>query len=458
MDLFTPLVPDERLHSNFRLIAQPELCEPERAVIQEWADGFIDRDGKFVREFQTTFNSSFWELYLAASFKELGCSIDFSYPTPDFLINSSYGDFIAEATTANHPDGFRPEWATDLDKLDETTMTEILRLSTIRLSSAIGSKYKKYLSNYSQLSHVKNKPFVICVAPFEQPFFYFQDSLAIVRLLYAYEGALTVPGNEPGEIIVVGEARSLRVQKKPGVDLDLGIFTNPSMPEVSAVMFNSRATFCKVRALAGQGPYPVYFFGNRVIQSEDRTGIQLFQGFRPDYKESILDGLHILVNPFAKHPLNLELFKNREVAIHNYDSDTDSYLSELPDGFLLQRMCQSFIPESATHNFKQSMREVNYQQQTPEIWQEDQLIYVGGQNGPFRDNYMAHYRGWTIVVAFDSIDENWCTQAVHSLCYTISQYMQANKDNVRSIGIPDWFESVNEAYIAIKLKIEQLAE
>lgn len=71
MDLFTPIVTDERQHPNFqRLLARGLECE--RDVLRRWADGFPDRDGKFVVEFQTTFNSSFWELYLHATFRESG--------------------------------------------------------------------------------------------------------------------------------------------------------------------------------------------------------------------------------------------------------------------------------------------------------------------------------------------------------------------------------------------------
>ncbi|NJN90818.1 MAG: hypothetical protein HC878_10890 [Leptolyngbyaceae cyanobacterium SL_5_14] len=62
MDIFTPIVPEEQLHPNFRFITQPNLCNPEMEVINGWAEEFLDRDGKFVKEFQTTFNSSFWEL------------------------------------------------------------------------------------------------------------------------------------------------------------------------------------------------------------------------------------------------------------------------------------------------------------------------------------------------------------------------------------------------------------
>jgi hypothetical protein len=459
MDLFTPIVPEEQQHPNFRFITQPSFCAPELEVIKGWANGFVDRDGKFVKEFQTTFNSSFWELYLFACFKELGCTVDFSHETPDFLINSPYGEFIAEATTANHPDSFRPEWDKDLELLEKTSNEYILRLSTIRLSNAISSKYRKYTSKYSKLSHVQNKPFVICVTPFDQPFFYFQDSLAIVRLLYAYEATLTIPGNQNNQTIVVGESRCFRVQKSPGLNLDIGLFTDARMSEVSAVIFNNRATFSKVRALAKEGNYPVIFVGSRMVQSEILSGLKPFCEARPHYQETILDGLHILLNPFAKHPLDLRMFEDREVAIHNYAPETESYLSEIPHGFLLQRMCKCIVSEETTVEFKQSISEHPYQELSPEVWQEDELIYVGGQNGSFRDNHMAHYRGWTVVVSFDSIDKDWGTQAVHSLCYNIPQYMEANMDeDIASTGIPERFSTKDDAYAAIKQKIDQICD
>lgn len=459
MDLFTPIVPEEQQHPNFRFITQPGFCTSELEVIKSWADGFLDRDGKFVKEFQTTFNSSFWELYLFACFKELGCSADFSHETPDFLVSSPYGEFVAEATTANHPESFRPEWDKDLKLLEKTSKEDILRLSTIRLSNAISSKYRKYTSKYSKLPHVQDKPFVICVTPFDQPFFYFQDSLAIVRLLYAYESVLSIPGNQEGENIIVGESRCFRIQKNPGVNLELGLFTDARMADVSAVFFNTRATFSKVRALAKEGDYPIIFVGARMVQLENFSGLQPFSEARPNYKETILDGLHVLINPFAKHPLDLKIFEGREVAIHTYDPETDSYLSEIPHGFLLQRMCNSIVSEDTTVEFKQSITEHPYQELSPEVWKEDELLHVGGQNGPFRDNHMAHYRGWTVVVSFDSIDKDWGTQAVYSLCYNIPQYMTANMDeDVVSIGVPEWFSTKEDAYIAIKQKIDQISD
>jgi hypothetical protein len=456
MDLFTPLVSEERLHPNFRVFTQPGFGERELEVINGWADGFIDRDGKFVKEFQTTFNSSFWELYLFACFKELGCTIDFSQEAPDFAVNSPSGEFIAEATTANEPRNFRPEWDRDLKTLANAKKEDVLRLSSIRLANSITAKHKKYTKSYSRLPHVQNKPFVICAAPFDQPSFFSQDALAIVRVLYAYEATLTVPNHTTGRPVIVGESRSYQVQKSPGVNVPLGLFTDDRMSEVSAIIFNNRATISKVRALAEKGDYPIIFMGSRVAKTDSSVGIQPFCEPRPAYQETILDGLHVLVNPFAKYPLDLTMLADREVAIHNYDPDTDSYLSYLPDGFLLQRMCNSITTEKHNVVFRESVSSHPYQEMPDEVWEEDDLTHVGGQTGPFVDNHLAHYRGWTIMVSLCSIDEDWGSQAVGKLCYNIPQFIDANgSDLIASAAIPRWFSTKEKAYIAMKQKIDQ---
>ena len=68
MDLLKPLYEQDRLHPHFRTISDGRPGRLyQREELQRWLDGFPDRDNKFVREFQTTFNSSFWEIYLHAA-------------------------------------------------------------------------------------------------------------------------------------------------------------------------------------------------------------------------------------------------------------------------------------------------------------------------------------------------------------------------------------------------------
>jgi len=72
MNLFEGTVPDDQQHPNFRGIKDAAVYHAEHRVLLAWAQAFIDRDHKFVKEFQTSFNSSFWELYIHAVLKEYG--------------------------------------------------------------------------------------------------------------------------------------------------------------------------------------------------------------------------------------------------------------------------------------------------------------------------------------------------------------------------------------------------
>jgi len=76
MDLFTPIVPEEAWHPNFATLVRRK-NEWNAAVLRDWATGFVDRDGKFVKEFQTTFNACVWELYLHAVLRNRKLPVNF---------------------------------------------------------------------------------------------------------------------------------------------------------------------------------------------------------------------------------------------------------------------------------------------------------------------------------------------------------------------------------------------
>ncbi|QGS68292.1 hypothetical protein CV093_05920 [Oceanobacillus sp. 143] len=73
---------DSKLHSKFNIINS---LPQHKNVIQDWSEGFEDRDNKIIKEFQTTFHSSFWEIYLYAVFKKLDYFIDMSVSRPDLF-------------------------------------------------------------------------------------------------------------------------------------------------------------------------------------------------------------------------------------------------------------------------------------------------------------------------------------------------------------------------------------
>ena len=108
MDLFSPSVKEKRLHPLFKRIVSEPSYHPTIDVINQWGKGLLDlkkEAKKFINEFQTTFNSSLWELYLNKSFIDLGFEIDYSKETPDFnLIHSSGRMINVEAVTTNNKD------------------------------------------------------------------------------------------------------------------------------------------------------------------------------------------------------------------------------------------------------------------------------------------------------------------------------------------------------------------
>src|SRR5699024_5748565 len=164
------LVNEEKLHPNYiNIYRDPHL----RKTLSNWAIGFQDRDNKFVKEFQTTFNSSFWELYLHACFNNLGFEIDYSYSSPDVVVKTRRRnlEMAIEAVGTRHAEGGLPEHER-ISVLNEwlnkninytTKHEEIVHLATERIANSINNKAIKYQKSYSKLDHVKGLPFMLAI-------------------------------------------------------------------------------------------------------------------------------------------------------------------------------------------------------------------------------------------------------------------------------------------------------
>lgn len=336
MDLFTPIIDQSKFHPNFKnVIVEPE--DYARKVLSQWASGFIDRDGKFVREFQTSFNSSFWELYLFACLKELGYNVDFSFNRPDFVVHNNDSTFCIEASIANSAIASPNEWEADYhtDKIKNIDKEEIVDVATVRLANTLTAKYNKYINDYSSLSHVQGKPFIIAIAPFEQPFSYLQNEQAMRRVLYSFDKFIHEDLPDRNERIVLGCEYMEYIVKPNGAQVPLGFFVKPDMKEISAVIFSNTATFGKVRALSND-PGDLFF---EAIRYNDK-GLKPKHKILPkkEYKETLLDGLHIFHNPFAKYPINYKYFDRNDITHHDFDIEAGTPLVKTHDGALFQRV------------------------------------------------------------------------------------------------------------------------
>lgn len=75
MYLFGQVVEEHKLHNNFKYVFA-QFRSAERELFLKWVEGFEGGDGQVIKEFQVTFNSTFWKMYLHACFREYGFERD----------------------------------------------------------------------------------------------------------------------------------------------------------------------------------------------------------------------------------------------------------------------------------------------------------------------------------------------------------------------------------------------
>ena len=381
MDLFTPRFKEKSLHPYFvKLITEPQYAKVQE-VIAGWAVGMETRKGekiKFIDEFQQSFNSSLWELYLNKAFKDLGFSFDYSKASPDFCLTARNGQVInVEAVTSNHAQN-RNKAYYDMESVRESNqveMKEFLDDSTIKLLSALHDKKKLFTDKdnkmhpYSSLDHVKNNPFVVAIAPFDTHLSYVQNNMAINRVLFGIEPPIQ---NQYGELV---QNKIKSIEKKNGTKLELGIFTNDSYKEISAVIFSTTGMFgkaiveSKIDASIRATKYRVYSI--KKFKSDKRKnklgtshkyisntheifsvrrhfgdligGSDMHICHTSEWQESHVDGLHIYYNPFADVPLDKNLINTLQITQNSFDIKTNLPIHVHHDGCLVSRQVYTTI-------------------------------------------------------------------------------------------------------------------
>ncbi|MEZ9074085.1 hypothetical protein AB4453_16965 [Vibrio atlanticus] len=364
IDLFKVIVDEKKLHPLFKQVLNEPAYAKTHPIINEWGEGLLDRSGeakKFVTEWQTTFNSSFWELYLNKAFKDLGYKIDYSKASPDFnLISPNNRNISVEAVTSN------PSTQQTL-KLDKQQIeTELLDESTLKLAGKIRDKHILYMGDgkkkhpYSSLDHVQGNPFVLAVAPFDKQLAQGQNNTAINRVLY---------GLEPPKNYHDPQGTVKCVINKNGKEVELGIFTNDSYKEISAVIFSTTGTFGKAVSMAGIASFvrvtrlrrmgieefitnegldklgrsvnPISdgydIFSERIFSGGEICGHDMYFYNAIHHNETHLDGLQIYHNPYALHPLESDDFDAPEVVHYFYDTEDQTMRIKYRDHSMVSR-------------------------------------------------------------------------------------------------------------------------
>jgi hypothetical protein len=307
----------EELHPNFRLLLETPGRAPARAVFRELGPWLAPSDPHFVKEFQTKqFDQRLWELYLWATFRELG--YDVTQPeAPDFHIASPRGEFTVEATTC------APSKAGVLaDHPDPKTLDEIKAFlkdyMPMKFGGALTGKLNKKSANgesYWERGPGAGKPFAIAIADFHKPggdgdvgsMTYTQEAL----WLYLYGQRLEwefIDGNLSIRSIKADD----HVYKTKTVET--GFFDLEGAENVSAVVFSNAGTMAKFDRMgvdAGFAPddHRYYRIGFRLNPDPNAvTGTPFREEIKADNGELWSDELQVFHNPRAKFPLPLEAF------------------------------------------------------------------------------------------------------------------------------------------------------
>lgn len=339
LPLFEDVAEPERQHPIYRMIRDGDYAA-ERAVLLAWSEGFQDRDGKFCHEFQVSFEPCLWELYLHAYMKELGAVVDFSFPSPDFVVNGTE-PFCIEATICAPAEGKPGPQGHSINDLP-TDLNRFNSEATVRICNSFTSKVKRLRERYTALPQCKGKPFVLAIASFDRPFSHMAAMRPIISALYGLyhdEEKTIASGAQKMESYNVDG-----VVKNENTTIDVGYFCTPEYSDVSAVIFSSLATWGKVRAVADNpNAHTVY----RTLHPNPGSLHPTMRiAAKADYHEHLLDGLCVMHNPFADYKLDPKALGHERLAqgFVKPDGELDFVA---PDDFLLMRFLMSVTPKGS---------------------------------------------------------------------------------------------------------------
>lgn len=329
VDFFTPVHPPERLNPDFVKLITQEAYSPARGIIEPMMRWYEDADGNFVEQFQTTgFDQRIWELYLFATFVELGFVFDRSHPMPDFVCSGLEGSFSAEAVTVGPTrDGGKivppPPRGTP-----EEVEAYLKQYMPIKFGSPLFAKLGK---RYWEREHVAGNPFALAIADFSSPGSMVHTASALE--IYLYGSDHDEERDAEGRLII--KPRRIEEHQFGAKKIPSGFFRLPDAANVSAVMTSATGTiskFNRMGVIAGFGSGNVVLIreGTAVDHDPDASEPKLFRALvnAAGYSESWVEGLNVFHNPNAAIKLEMDLLPG---AAHHFVAPDGQRASSVPD-------------------------------------------------------------------------------------------------------------------------------
>lgn len=334
VDLFAALVPEEKRHRAFKLLQSIDHWLPARELMSEMMKHYVDVDGNFVEQFQSTaFDSRIWELYLYAALLEMGLFINKDHKAPDFEVRSHRKKVFIEAVIVG-PSPKDPPLERDEGGMpelrSEEEMRELIKTRVpIRFGSALYSKLNRPRP-YWGLEHVKGHPLVFAVADFHEDQSMTWTSPALIEYLYGASHEFTF--DDAGQLVIF--PLKIETHEYDGKVIPSGFFVQPGAENVSAVLFSASGTiskFNRMGKLAGFG-LPNQVIMRSGLKHDHNPNATLPKEFRHVVQQGAVtetwaEGLSMFHNPSATHPVDPAMFPG---IAHHFLVD-DQLRSFLPD-------------------------------------------------------------------------------------------------------------------------------
>ncbi len=335
-------VAESKLHRNFKIIAEGDHHAATRRMIEEVALAFVDVDGNYAKDFQTTgFNARLWELGLFAFLYEQQFAIVREHNRPDFFVTKWGFPIGIEATTVNPTDGETPPNPSSEEELKKLRS----EFMPVKFGSALYSKLQK---KYWELEHIKDVALIFAVHDFCADSSMIWSAPALGDYLYGVRASWRKLADGKLEITEAPIAEHVWGTKR----IPSGFFNLPGAENVSAVLFSNSTTvskFNRLGVLAGFGLDNIRIFRSGIRHDFDPNaaeGIRFHEEVVPEkYNEDWSDGMQLFHNPNALIPIPPQFFEG--CAHHFFDGKRRT--SALPDGFVHQSITHvmRIVPDAA---------------------------------------------------------------------------------------------------------------
>jgi hypothetical protein len=331
IDLYTPLVPEEQLHPSFVALRHRGF-EPARRMLADVAATFEDKDGNFVKDFQTTsFDARLWELYLHAYLLSDGFSLDRAEAVPDYVATKATKTVCIEAVTVSATQAKEAaEAVAAAHGLEgwELFHHRVQNVYPMKFSSSLFTKMKK---RYWEKERVKGKPFILAIEDFHQTGSMVWTTPAFESYLYGQRYRWW--HSPEGELIV--KAEPIGKHKHGAKEVPSGFFERPDAEHVGAVLFSNSGTISKFNRmgfLKGYRPERLALLRAGTCYNPDPDAVvpfqfQYFVGDPEVPEETWAQGLAMYHNPKALVPVPPQLFPG---IAHHFLDDENRMRSVIP--------------------------------------------------------------------------------------------------------------------------------